>query len=958
MNSKRLFNNFLKIFETKATMVVCAVVVFVFVFAPAAFALETGLQYGTASGLGTQDLRVSIMKIIRIILGFVGIIAILITLYAGFIWMTSGGNADKIDTAKRTLRNAVIGLVIIFSAFAIVSFIIGALEGALTQPGLPGGQPPDTGCVNCGHLGGGIIESVYPTPFQRDVPRNTNIQVTFKVPMQPNTIIDGAPASCSVSSPCQGELVADNVKIFKADEDEDDDKLAADEVVVTSTDGKTFIMDVIDYLGDSANKTWYSVKLDNDILKDNGQLAFPGVDDFFLWQFEVGTFLDLDPVEVLNVFPAPDDASDDYDQTSPQAAFATLTVLSNPIAEVVADVDTPVVTAGTTAASVSGTYNGSFNGNVRVTINPGSNTAEVFWETGSADNNSAAAINNNTIGLGSGLLLTLSDGYAAGNQWTITVTAARPADTLRIGSRLYTFVSGTAATNQIQIGNTLTVTAGNIVSALADNLDVEASNTGPSITVTAKLAGSQGNSIVVQTRGTWSDICSGSPLVCNANQNNLARGANQVLTPTTNDAPDQPKNSIISIDFNEPIDVSKVSNATMIVQYEATPGNWQTVNGVYLFSNQYKTVEFLSENACTDVFGNPVINSCGEGIFCLPTVSPDPDPYQATHYRVIVKAGLLKECASNSDCSDPNFNTCVATGSGQACQGTFDAVEAFYPETRDLNANGITDAANNSFNGNKDEYVLNGRSYGKADGPAEQSGQAEYNLNDGVTANLGDDLVWYFYINKTLNLVPPKVSTMGPTINQSAISLTEAPNVTFDKLVSSSSLKPGNNYRDGFCYCQNDSECNQTAGETCDTMRNKCVNANDDAQTFCEQDNECETNRCDNKKYVTLIDRATPKVGWWTTKEDLDTGTPRDGYGDQTRGSIRHTIFNEITNYGAEFGSGVKDIYQNCYFPGGGPDVGPLPNSDCPVTVNLPYCCNGVAYSQADWENTSCFTGY
>jgi hypothetical protein len=44
--------------------------------------------------------------------------------------MTSAGNPEQIDKAKRILRNAAIGLVIILSAFSIVSFIINALENA------------------------------------------------------------------------------------------------------------------------------------------------------------------------------------------------------------------------------------------------------------------------------------------------------------------------------------------------------------------------------------------------------------------------------------------------------------------------------------------------------------------------------------------------------------------------------------------------------------------------------------------------------------------------------------------------------------------------------------------------------------------------------------------------------------------------------------------------------------
>src|SRR3989344_461501 len=133
---------------TSGTITTIALVTLVVIFVSGVLpvlALETGIGYGTYTGLGQQDIRISIMKVVRVALGLIGIITILLILYAGYLWMTSAGNADKIDQAKMTMRNAAIGLAIIFSAFAIVSFIIGALErGTIIGP--PGGGPPSGGC--------------------------------------------------------------------------------------------------------------------------------------------------------------------------------------------------------------------------------------------------------------------------------------------------------------------------------------------------------------------------------------------------------------------------------------------------------------------------------------------------------------------------------------------------------------------------------------------------------------------------------------------------------------------------------------------------------------------------------------------------------------------------------------------------------------------------------------------
>ncbi len=61
--------------------------------------------------------------IIQIFLGFLGIIFIVLTIWAGYNWMTAGGNEEKVNKAKTTLIRAVIGLIITVSSYAIWRFI-------------------------------------------------------------------------------------------------------------------------------------------------------------------------------------------------------------------------------------------------------------------------------------------------------------------------------------------------------------------------------------------------------------------------------------------------------------------------------------------------------------------------------------------------------------------------------------------------------------------------------------------------------------------------------------------------------------------------------------------------------------------------------------------------------------------------------------------------------------------
>ncbi|RMD59180.1 hypothetical protein D6821_01795 [Candidatus Parcubacteria bacterium] len=68
-------------------------------------------------------------RIIKAVLGIVGSLALAVFVYGGLVWMFSAGNQDKVAKGKAILSWAAIGLAVIFFAYAIVSFILRALEG-------------------------------------------------------------------------------------------------------------------------------------------------------------------------------------------------------------------------------------------------------------------------------------------------------------------------------------------------------------------------------------------------------------------------------------------------------------------------------------------------------------------------------------------------------------------------------------------------------------------------------------------------------------------------------------------------------------------------------------------------------------------------------------------------------------------------------------------------------------
>ncbi len=89
--------------------------------------IETG--FGD-NGLGNTDPRTTVARLINVAMLFLGIIAVVLILVAGFKWMTAGGNEDKVGEAQKLMGAGVIGLVIILSAWGIANFILNRLMSA------------------------------------------------------------------------------------------------------------------------------------------------------------------------------------------------------------------------------------------------------------------------------------------------------------------------------------------------------------------------------------------------------------------------------------------------------------------------------------------------------------------------------------------------------------------------------------------------------------------------------------------------------------------------------------------------------------------------------------------------------------------------------------------------------------------------------------------------------------
>jgi uncharacterized membrane protein len=78
---------------------------------------------------GGTTLREIILLAINFILGFVGLIAVIMVIYGGFRLLTSAGEEEDTKTAKNVILYAVIGIIIILFSFAIVNTLFDITTG-------------------------------------------------------------------------------------------------------------------------------------------------------------------------------------------------------------------------------------------------------------------------------------------------------------------------------------------------------------------------------------------------------------------------------------------------------------------------------------------------------------------------------------------------------------------------------------------------------------------------------------------------------------------------------------------------------------------------------------------------------------------------------------------------------------------------------------------------------------
>ncbi len=66
-------------------------------------------------------------NIIKTFVSILGILFLILIVYAGYLWMNARGNETQVNKAKDILTQAVIGLIVVMAAYLITDFVVGGI---------------------------------------------------------------------------------------------------------------------------------------------------------------------------------------------------------------------------------------------------------------------------------------------------------------------------------------------------------------------------------------------------------------------------------------------------------------------------------------------------------------------------------------------------------------------------------------------------------------------------------------------------------------------------------------------------------------------------------------------------------------------------------------------------------------------------------------------------------------
>jgi hypothetical protein len=92
---------------------------------------KAGTQAGFTQATETT-LAENIGRLITVLFSVLGVLFTVLIVYAGYLWMTARGEDEQVTKSKNIMGRAVIGLIILMSAYSITRFVVPrVLEGSV-----------------------------------------------------------------------------------------------------------------------------------------------------------------------------------------------------------------------------------------------------------------------------------------------------------------------------------------------------------------------------------------------------------------------------------------------------------------------------------------------------------------------------------------------------------------------------------------------------------------------------------------------------------------------------------------------------------------------------------------------------------------------------------------------------------------------------------------------------------
>ena len=86
--------------------------------------ITSGMNATSAGTSTPTDANVVIKNVTNIMFFIIGAVSVIMLIYGGIRYTTSGGNANSVTAAKNTIMYSIIGLVVAILAFAVVNFVV------------------------------------------------------------------------------------------------------------------------------------------------------------------------------------------------------------------------------------------------------------------------------------------------------------------------------------------------------------------------------------------------------------------------------------------------------------------------------------------------------------------------------------------------------------------------------------------------------------------------------------------------------------------------------------------------------------------------------------------------------------------------------------------------------------------------------------------------------------------